>query len=81
MIEMQVSAKTKPLFENRICQGDIFHDLEIVENVEETAFGARVHYLRFPLVVCLTQDCDLNSDDRDKQQEESNKVTVEDYAE
>ena len=73
MIMMQVSAKIKPVSESRICQGDIFHDLEIVENVEETSFGARVHYLRFPLVVCLNQDCDLSRDDRDKQEENSNK--------
>lgn len=73
MIEMQVSARTKSISEGRISQGDIFHDLEIVENVEETPFGARVHYLKFPLVVCLNQDCDLNSDDRDKQEEGSNK--------
>ena len=70
---MQVTAKIKAELEDRICQGDVFHDLEIVENVEETPFGARVHYLRFPLVVCLNQDCDLNSDDRDKHEEDSNK--------
>lgn len=73
MTEIQISARTKPVMANRICQGDIFHDLEIVENVEETPAGARVHYLKFPLLICLNQDCDLSSDDLDKQSGNSNK--------
>ncbi len=70
---MQVSARIKTVMADRICQGDIFHDLEIVENVEETSAGARVHYLKFPLLICLNQDCDLSSDDIDKQSFNSNK--------
>jgi len=67
-----ITAKTKNL-ETRISQCDIFHDIDIVEYIEERPEGIIVHYLHLPLVIVLNQDCDLNSDDRDKQKENSNK--------
>ena len=67
-----VSAKTKQLA-TRISQCDIFHDIDIVERIEEGTDGIVVHYLHLPLVIVLNQDCDLNSDNRDKQKDTSNK--------
>lgn len=69
----QISAKIKSNPELRINQCDIFHDIEIVENIEESKDAIKVTYLHFPLVICLNQDCDLNSDIRDKGKNGSNK--------
>lgn len=68
----QISAKTKiPL--TRVSQCDIFHDLEVVEDIIYSGNGIEVKSLLFPLMICLNQDCDLNSDNRDKQKPLSNK--------
>lgn len=67
-----ITAKTKNL-ELRISQCDIFHDIEVVEYVEDKPEGVEIHYLNLPLVIVLNQDCDLNSDDRDRRKENSNK--------
>ena len=69
----QISAKIKKTEGNRINQCDIFHDIDIVECITEGADGVSVSYIRFPLMICLNQDCDLNSDERDKLKENSNK--------
>lgn len=71
----QISAKTRKIEEprQRISQCDIFHDIDIVEHIEEGSEGIAVTYIHFPLVICLNQDCDLNSDERDKLAEGSNK--------
>lgn len=70
---IQLSAKIKKQNEPRICQCDIFHDIEVVEKITESDKGIDVSYLHFPLVICLNQDCDLNSDARDKGVPGSNK--------
>lgn len=67
-----ISAKTKKL-EQRISQSDIFHDIDVVEYIEDKSNGVVVHYLHFPLVMVLNQDCDLNSDNREKQEKNTNK--------
>lgn len=67
-----ITAKTKQL-EQRISQCDIFHDIEVVEYIDEKPEGVEIHYLHLPLVIVLNQDCDLNSDDRDKHKDNSNK--------
>ena len=72
----QISAKIKKTEGNRINQCDIFHDIDIVECITEGADGVSVSYIRFPLMICLNQDCDLNSDERDKLKENSNKQKV-----
>lgn len=69
----QITAKVKTKDSNRISQCDIFHDIDIVENVEQINEGINVHYLHLPLVIVLNQDCDLNSDCRDKHKDSSNK--------
>ena len=69
---IQISAKTRVSQNDRICQCDMFHDIDVVERIVEDDLGIEVKKLHFPMVVCLNQDCDLNSDDRDKQKEEVN---------
>lgn len=47
----------------RIMQGDIFHDIEIIEDVIVKQDGSiQLKKITFPLVICLTQDCDLHTD-------------------
>jgi hypothetical protein len=46
----------------RINQGDIFKDVEYIEKVEIIDNEVIVSKITFPLVVVLTQDCDLQQD-------------------
>ena len=48
---------------NRIHQGDIFSNVEIIESISmKDSDTLRLKKISFPLVVCLNQDCDLASD-------------------
>ena len=49
--------------DRRICQGDIFRDVEYFEYVIEAGDKVKISTIVFPLVVVLTQDCDLAQDD------------------
>lgn len=69
----QISAKTRSTPLTRVSQCDIFHDLEVVQDIIPNCNGIEVVSLKFPLMICLNQDCDLNSDNRDKQNPSSNK--------
>ena len=69
LVMTQISARTIVSQADRICQCDMFHDIDVVERIIENDMGIEVKKLHFPMVVCLNQDCDLNSDDRDKQKE------------
>lgn len=47
----------------RVCQGDILRDVEHIEYVNQTDDGAiEMSRIVFPLVIVLTQDCDLQQD-------------------
>lgn len=47
----------------RIMQGDIFHNIDIIEDVETRTDGSIIlKKITFPLVICLNQDCDLHTD-------------------
>ncbi len=48
----------------RVCQGDIFRDIDYIEHVTEQNGVLVVSKIRFPLVIVLTQDCDLAQDYR-----------------
>jgi hypothetical protein len=48
----------------RIAQGDVFRDVECIEYVAERRGIIEVSKVVFPLVVVLTQDCDLEQDAR-----------------
>ncbi len=46
----------------RVCQGDIFRDVAYTEYVSEMAGVIEVSRIVFPLVIVLSQDCDLKQD-------------------
>jgi hypothetical protein len=47
----------------RISQGDIIRDVEHIEYVSVQGGSVAISKINFPLVVVLTQDCDLAQDD------------------
>jgi hypothetical protein len=55
---MKVNTESEP----RICQGDIFRNVEYFENVYEENGILEVRKILFPLAIVLTQDCDLAQD-------------------
>ena len=59
---MKISAKKTKKILKRLSQGDIFQDIEIIENIEVEKSIVTVHKISFPFVVCLNQDCDLETD-------------------
>ena len=59
---IKVSAKKSKSINPRICQGDIFTDIEIIESLEVKGSRVVVEKLQFPYVVCLNQECDLERD-------------------
>lgn len=46
----------------RVCQGDIFKDVEMIEYAVERFGDLEISKIVFPLVVVLSQDCDLSQD-------------------
>lgn len=50
--------------EGRICQGDIFRNIEYIEYAIEKHGQIEISKIVFPYICVLTQDCDLNSDYR-----------------
>ena len=50
--------------DSRVCQGDVFRDVEFLEYVAEESGIIEVSRIVFPLAVVLTQDCDLMQDFR-----------------
>jgi len=54
----------------RICQGDIFKDIELIEYADINDEGiVEISKITFPYVVVLTQDCDLEQDFNNRAQE------------
>lgn len=53
-------------------QGDIISDVQYLENVDMHGDEVTLNRIVFPLVIVLTQDCDLNSDYRAHTKENSN---------
>ncbi|MFC1600347.1 hypothetical protein ACFL3T_04935 [Patescibacteria group bacterium] len=49
---------------DRISQGDIIKDVEFIEYAIESEGNIEISKIKFPLVIVLTQDCDLNQDHR-----------------
>jgi hypothetical protein len=48
----------------RVCQGDLFRDVDYIEHVSVRSGEVEISTIVFPLVVVLTQDCDLEQDYR-----------------
>lgn len=59
---LKISAKTVEKSPKRIAQGDIFQDIDIIENIEVHESIIRVQKISFPYVVCINQECDLEND-------------------
>jgi hypothetical protein len=56
--------KTKRTKSRRIVQGDIIRKVDYVEAIVEKSGLLEISRIEFPLVVVLTQDCDLEQDYR-----------------
>jgi hypothetical protein len=52
--------------DGRICQGDIFRDIEFLEYAVESNGTFEISKIVFPIVITLTQDCDLEQDSRSR---------------
>lgn len=46
----------------RINQGDIFRNVDFIQKIEIIGNSVSIHKITFPLVIVLTQDCDLQQD-------------------
>jgi hypothetical protein len=46
----------------RICQGDIFKNVDFIESIFEKSGTLEISRITFPYVVVLTQDCELQQD-------------------
>ncbi len=58
MVQIQINQN------NRISQGDVFRDIDYVEYIAEADGIIEVSKILFPLVIVLSQDCDLEQDYR-----------------
>jgi hypothetical protein len=54
--------KVKTSKQSRIQQGDILRNVEYLESITEKAGNIEITKINFPLVIVLTQDCDLALD-------------------
>jgi hypothetical protein len=54
--------RVKKRGKNRICQGDIFKDIEFIEYLLEHEGTIEISKILFPYIIVLTQDCDLEQD-------------------
>jgi len=48
--------------QKRVCQGDIFKDIEYLEYADLINGQLEITKIPFPFVIVLTQDCDLESE-------------------
>jgi hypothetical protein len=60
--KLKISARKSKTNLQRISQGDIFSDIEVLENIEIKGSKLEIKKLYFPFVVCLNQECDLERD-------------------
>jgi hypothetical protein len=65
-MNLKISAKKSKKSQSRICQGDIFTNIEIIENINIIGSKVQLKKINFPYVVCLNQECDLESDFKSK---------------
>lgn len=59
---MKVSAKKTTKSNPRICQGDIFTEIDIIESFGVHGSQIKIDKISFPYVICLNQECDLEND-------------------
>ena len=46
----------------RLCQGDVIKNVHYIQKIEELEENLKITIIDFPLVIILTQDCDLERD-------------------
>lgn len=61
-VSLKISARKAKIQLQRISQGDIFQDIEILENISVEKSKITVQRIIFPYVICLNQECDLEND-------------------
>ena len=61
-VNLKISAKKLQTNPVRICQGDIFEDIDIIESSEVKKSSIIIEKINFPYVICLNQECDLEND-------------------
>lgn len=54
--------KVDQKYNERVCQGDIFKNIEYIEYTVEKEGEIEISKIVYPLVIILTQDCDLAQD-------------------
>jgi len=62
----------------RISQGDIYSDIDFIEYVVEKGGHVEISCITFPLVIVLTQDCDLEQDFRYRYGRPKSKIETQD---
>lgn len=60
--KLKISARKSKTIQKRICQGDIFENIEVVENIVVEGNKIILKKLIFPYIICLNQECDLEND-------------------
>ncbi|MEH8259406.1 hypothetical protein [Aeromonas veronii] len=68
---MKISAKKRSEHLTRICQADIFENVEVIESIEASGAEIKVNKIILPYAICLNQDCDLESDERCRKHEDN----------
>lgn len=63
-LQSKISAKKSSQSQSRIYQGDIFENIQIIENVDYKENDIHIDKIDFPYVICLNQECDLENDYR-----------------
>jgi hypothetical protein len=58
--------------DSRAVQGDVLRDIEMIEKVYEVDGDIEISKIVFPLALVLTQDCDLEQEDKIWRKEASN---------
>lgn len=61
-MKKKISARKREKLNSRICQGDIFTDIEVFESFQVRGSKIKIDKIIFPFVVCLNQECDLEND-------------------
>lgn len=59
-----MTVKVRVSKESRVSQGDVIRNVELIEYVSEKNGNLEISKILFPLVIVLTQDCDLEQDFR-----------------
>lgn len=70
-VTFKISAKKTEKIQTRIAQGDIFQNIRIIEDFEINKDEITVQEIEFPYIICLNQECDLESDYKQKNEKHS----------